>query len=265
MADQDDRDRPRSADSSTSHPTLTSKLTCLCPLRLNNTYLHPVYPAPHSSVMRPTSTSRPARLPSLFPRPRVPSQLRARAPPHRSIWLSHTAISTDPTLAAQRQTLLSPPPHSSLPSPAPAATARLLCVSKNTPPSTIAALLADAQATGVPTVGCVSELLPPATLDALGARQDGTEHADRYVVSVSSFYPVASSRGRAVVWRTGITGRAAVSVGREIPSGPRKDERGMDVSDAGFEAFMSGRKWGFGDQQVARAGGEAIAQLDQLE
>lgn len=178
----------------------------------------------------------------------------------RSVWLSSTLVSNDPTLSAFNPSSLS---SSSFVSPP---TARAFAVSKNTPPETVARLVAALAADGVPSAGCLCEAPSAQALARVGWKgkaasvEDGTR--PEYLVAVSAYYPTVDG-ARAVVFRTGMTGRANVSVGREIASGPRKDLRGLDASDAGFEAFMNGRKWGFGDRQ--KEGAQTIAHLDELE
>lgn len=212
--------------------------------------------------MRPPTSLRAPRLGSLLAHPSRPSQ------PRRSLWVSRTTITNDPTLQSARDRLQH---EAESLSSSRRPTARIFTLSKNTPPPTVDALLADLQLSGVPNVGCLAELLPSATLESLlggGSVGEVKRPEEQFVLSTTDYFPwtdcAGEGEGRAVVWRTGMTGRAKVSVGREIASGPRKDERGLDVSDAGFEAFMSGKKWGFGDQHKA-GGGETIAQLDQIE
>ena len=145
-------------------------------------------------------------------------------------------LSTSPSALAAHFAAL-PPSKSTL---------SIISISKNTPPPLVAQIRT---ALPSPTIGCLSELLPPALAASLGL--SATDEA--YSIALASYEPDSPS-AVAVPFYTTLQGRPNISLGREHKAGPRSESTG-DSSDEGFQAFLAGEKWGFGED--SRKGGAA--------
>lgn len=149
----------------------------------------------------------------------------------RTIWLTSTILSTSPSSLLSHLQRTPPPADSSV---------LFYAISKNVPSSLISSIQASLSPT--PSIGCISEVLSPALSTLLAPSLSSS--SETYSVSLASFHPTSSSR--AVPFLSTLSGRPNISVGREIKSGPREDKSGETI-DGGFEAFLSGKKWGFGE------------------
>ncbi|GAA5905975.1 hypothetical protein JCM6882_009086 [Rhodosporidiobolus microsporus] len=174
----------------------------------------------------------------------------ALRPQNRTLWHTSTLVSPSPS-ALLAHISSNPPPAAS--------TATVYALSKNTPqdlvPSFRAALAPKDRDAAV---GCLSEVLPPSLISSLAPSLPSSS-SETFSLTVASFVPSAGSSERAVAFRSSLTGRPNVSVGREIK--PEADE---DGDDSGFEAFLRGEKWGFGDSKNARKG-EASEGIEDLK
>lgn len=176
---------------------------------------------------------------------------RTRTPSsNRTIWLTSTILSTSPT------SLLSHLQSTPLPSSPTPPSVLLYAISKNVPSSLISSIQATLSPT--PSIGCLSEVPSPA-LSAFLAPSLPTEES--YSISLATFHPTSTSR--AIPFLSTLFGRPNISVGREIKSGPREDTSGETI-DGGFEAFLSGKKWGFGEGPAEGRRG-VITELQEVQ
>lgn len=108
-------------------------------------------------------------------------------------------------------------------------------------------------------LGAITELLPASATSHLAPSLDLQPNEEAYSIAVASYHPTGASR--VIPFQTSLTGRPNISLGREI-----KQSAGEDEVDAGFEAFLSGKKWGFGDNSNLKEGKRAtIAELEGVE
>lgn len=174
--------------------------------------------------------------------------LRSARTQQRTLWSTVTLISTSPS------SLLS---HLKDQPTSPATTATLFALSKNTPQDLVASFrsaLTPSPAAAV--AGCLSEVLPPSLLPS------SASSGEVFSLSLARWSPDTPSE-RAVLFRSSLTGRPNIALGREIK--PEADHDGAG-SDAGFEAFLRGEKWGFGDQASGKkANGEGISELNGVK
>ncbi|GAA5896087.1 hypothetical protein JCM5296_006241 [Sporobolomyces johnsonii] len=147
----------------------------------------------------------------------------------RSIWHCSTVVSPSPASIVSHLEQARPPTQ-------PAVT--LFAISKNVPQDLVQPLRT-ALASSSTSVGCLTEVLPPSALAALSPTLDAS--AEHYSVSIARYLPSSPSE-RAIPFRSALTGRPNISLGREHKPGQETDR-----VDAGFEAFLRGEKWGFGD------------------
>lgn len=167
----------------------------------------------------------------------------------RTVWTCSTLISTSPAALVER--LASSP----LPASPPALT--VYSISKNIP----AALIPTIQSTlpSAPSLGAITELLPASATSHLAPSLDLQPNEEAYSIAVASYHPTGTAR--VIPFQSSLTGRPNISLGREI-----KQSAGEDEVDAGFEAFLSGKKWGFGDNSNLKEGKRAtIQELDGVE
>lgn len=197
-------------------------------------------PEPPSSAEALTRTGHvyPPLLPMLSSRQTRAWLVKLTPTARRTVWTHSTLLGSSP------RALLDALQFQSAPRTAPSA--QVYTISKNVPYPLIDLLQSALLAGGVPSIGALSELLPKSTIQALAPSLAHTDPDSVYTLAVSHWTP--TGKGRAIPWRSSLVGRKGISVGREIASGPRADKRGLGPSDDAFEAFMSGRKWGFGDQ-----------------
>ncbi|GAA5838572.1 hypothetical protein JCM11251_003428 [Rhodosporidiobolus azoricus] len=174
---------------------------------------------------------------------------RAIRSQRRTIWHTSTLISTSPS------SLLT---HLSSKAPPPASAATVYALSKNTPQDLVPSFrTAVAPANDAAIAGCLSEVLPHSVISSLAPSLPSSE---TFSLSIASYVPSSPSE-RAIAFRSSLTGRPNVSVGREIK--PEMDE---DGDDKGFEAFLRGEKWSFGDSAAREAkGGQGIEELKGVD
>ncbi|KAK4705019.1 hypothetical protein P7C70_g1187, partial [Phenoliferia sp. Uapishka_3] len=150
----------------------------------------------------------------------------------RSVWRSSTALSTSPSALAA---------YFHATKPLQDANVTVLALSKNIPPPLVELIRAALSTDSSPIIGCLSEILPTPAAAHLGLDTP----SEPYSVAVATYHP-DSPNSRAIPFISSLQGRPNITLGREIKSGPRSDYAG-DSSDEGFEAFISGKKWGFGE------------------
>ena len=117
----------------------------------------------------------------------------------------------------------------------------MYAISKNVPQSIVAQLRAEFPPKSI---GCLAEILPLSLLESTPPLP--------YSLSVATYTPPAGSTTTAIEFRSTLAGRPNVTVGREIKAGPRLEDFGADIGvgetiDTGFEKFLKGEKWGFGE------------------
>ncbi|GAA5850115.1 hypothetical protein JCM8547_001017 [Rhodosporidiobolus lusitaniae] len=179
---------------------------------------------------------------------RAKQSLRA---PSRSLWRASTLVSSSPTsLLSHLET--SPPPLSF--------TACVYALSKNTPQDLVPsfrALLSRSDAS-TPAVGCLSEVLPPFSFPF----PSSAAPCEGFSLALAYWEPTDSSEPRPVVFRSTLTGRPNISVGREHRPEDVEQDNG---EDAGFEAFLRGEKWGFGSPATKNSENEGLGELQGVE
>lgn len=165
----------------------------------------------------------------------------------RTVWTSSTLISSSPAALVDRLSSLSPPS-----SPA---SVVIYSLSKNIP----ASLIPDIQSKlpQGPSIGAITELLPSSATSHLAPSLELSEDQEAFSIALATYQPVGNAR--AIPFQTSLTGRPNISVGREIKQPSAED----DQVDAGFEAFLSGLKWGFGDNTNLKEG--KTATIKELE
>lgn len=186
-------------------------------------------------------------------RPRLARSLLTPSTSRRTIWTTSTHLSSSPT------SLLS---HlQQLPAPSSPPSAILYALSKNVPYELLHSIqLSLTPSPSTPSLGVLSELLPSSFAPSLSLGSNG----EVYSVSIASYTP--SGGERAIPFRSNLTGRANASVGREHKldsSSSASSSGGEEGVDVGFEAFLSGKKWGFGDSMNLMEGKRA--KIQELE
>lgn len=176
------------------------------------------------------------------------------AAPQRTLWRCSTLISSSPT------SLLS---HLEEAQTADAdSTLTAYALSKNTPQELVPRFVAvlSSSSSSSPSIGCLSEVVPPSTLARLAP--SAPLKGELYTVAIARHRPSSpTSSERAIPFRSTLTGRPNIALGREI-----KPEMRHDGEDAGFEAFLRGEKWGFGERaNEGRAVSEGIDELKHVE
>ncbi|GAA5856680.1 hypothetical protein JCM9279_004869 [Rhodotorula babjevae] len=177
------------------------------------------------------------------------TQRTLSTPPRRSLWRCSTLISPSP---ASLLTHLEAQDKASTPGQV------LYALSKNTPqelvPHVVAALQPPSSSPSSPSIGCLAEVLPPSTLARLAPRHDAV--SELYSLSIARHHPSHDGE-RALPFRSTLTGRPNIALGREIRPELQHDAQ----DDAGFEAFLRGEKWAFGE----RANGERDTASEGIE
>lgn len=174
----------------------------------------------------------------------------------RHLWTTSTYIATSAEALVDR---LPSPSTASASAPA----VNVYTVSKNIPTSLHERIYSTvAQSTSI---GVVSEVLPSSALHHLAPSLQVGADLEPYSVAIASYTPTGNSR--AIPFQSSLTGRPNISLGREHKPDPRGGTRahtqGQQDVDAGLEAFLSGKKWGFGDNVNLQEGRTAtIAELE---
>lgn len=156
---------------------------------------------------------------------------------YRSLWTTSTRISTSPTALTNHLLTTSPA--------LPASPLLIYTLSKNIPTELITLIQSSLQLSSPTSVGCLSEVLP----SNLNLSSTATSQ-ELYSISTAYFHSTPTSR--AIAFNSALTGRANISLGREIKQPDPAEE---EVDDSGFEAFLKGKKWGFGDNAVDKKAG----------
>lgn len=171
----------------------------------------------------------------------------------RAVWTSSTYIAASPQTLVDRLTSTKLAKDGS---ETPAVT--LYAMSKNIPSSMHSTVFSTfAQSTSI---GVVSELLPTSTTSLLAPALDLTPGEEAYSIAVASYAPTGTSR--AVAFQSSLTGRPNISLGREHKPDSRGPAAESEV-DAGLEAFLRGKRWGFGDNVNLQEG--KTATISELE
>ncbi|BGP03849.1 hypothetical protein NBRC10513v2_007590 [Rhodotorula toruloides] len=172
--------------------------------------------------------------------------------------------SLKPLARAQRRTnwhcstLISHSPSSllshieSLPTPA-RDSVTLFALSKNTPQELVGRVREVLGREGRTTVGSLAEWVPASLLARLAPSLPSKSEA--FHLSLATFSPSSSSR--IIPFRSTLQGRPPVALGREI----RPSENEDDGVDVGFEKFLRGEKWGFGESEGAKEGENGVREL----
>ncbi|BGP43830.1 hypothetical protein JCM10449v2_007887 [Rhodotorula kratochvilovae] len=177
---------------------------------------------------------------------RVVQRLRApaavRPAQRRRLWRCSTFISSSPSSLLARLEEQPAPAKDGL---------TLFALSKNTPQDLVPRFVAALRSPSSPSpssIGVLSEVLPSSALAHLAPSNDLS--SELYSIAVARHSP-SSPDERALPFRSTLTGRPNIALGREI-----RPELHDEGEDAGFEAFLRGEKWGFGDRANAVNGRE---------
>ncbi|BGP20575.1 hypothetical protein JCM10213v2_008738 [Rhodosporidiobolus nylandii] len=121
--------------------------------------------------------------------------------------------------------------------------ATLYALSKNTPQDLVPSFRrALAPPGSVAVAGTLSELLPPSLISRLAPSLPPSE---AFSISLARYSP--SGGERVVPWRSSLTGRPNIALGREI----KPELHALSEGEEGaFEAFLRGEKWSFGAVSV---------------
>lgn len=160
----------------------------------------------------------------------------------RTLWRCSTLISSSPSSLLSHIESLEPPAQSAV---------TLFALSKNTPQDVVPRFRAALSRDGTSTLGTLSELVPASLLSRLAPSLSA--NVEPFYLSLATYEP-SSPSDRAIPFRSTLTGRPNIALGREIKPDVVNGERADEGVDAGFEAFLRGEKWGFGDQAGAKVG-----------
>ncbi|GAA6015175.1 hypothetical protein JCM10207_003628 [Rhodosporidiobolus poonsookiae] len=185
----------------------------------------------------------------LLPRLRaVGRSLASSVSSRRTVWTTSTLVSSSPSSLVSQLLKQSPVP--------PTATATVYALSKNTPQSLVpyvqAALPREA-------VGVLSEPLPAPLVSSTSSTPSPAAEDELFFLAVASFVPhssTSSSTVHAIPFRSTLTGRPNISLGREHKLQPDHNE-----GDAGFEAFLRGEKWEFGQSKAEQGEADGLEEL----
>lgn len=182
----------------------------------------------------------------MLSRTRLSRSLQSSAS-RRTVWTSSTFISSSPTALVERLACLSPPSS--------AAAITVYSLSKNIPASLISSI--QSKLPPGPSIGAITELLPPSVTAHVAPSLELKADQEAFSIALATYQPTGNAR--AIPFQTSLTGRPNISVGREIKQPSAQD----DQVDAGFEAFLNGKKWGFGDNTNLKEG--KTAKIEELE
>lgn len=147
-------------------------------------------------------------------------------------------------------------------------TSYIFAASKNLPFSVVESvhrLLSNDGAAAVQSscIGVLSEPLPPTFLS-----NGSTSTASSPVYSISIAAAASATNDRRIIpFRSTLTGRENIAVGREIQSKDRrygKDGTKDRTVDRGFEAFLRGEQWNFGQVDAGGAGAAVTDGIQEL-
>ncbi|BGP27969.1 hypothetical protein JCM10295v2_006956 [Rhodotorula toruloides] len=173
------------------------------------------------------------------PRLLTPLKPVARAQ-RRTLWHCSTLISPSPSSLLSHIESLQPPARSAV---------TLFALSKNTPQDLVPRFRAALGREGKTTLGTLSELVPSSLLSRLAPTLPSS--TEPFHVSLATYVPSRPS-SRAIPFRSTLTGRPNIALGREIK--PESLGQADEEVDAGFQAFLRGEKWGFGEQAGSKVG-----------
>ncbi|KAM0789895.1 hypothetical protein ACM66B_006737 [Microbotryomycetes sp. NB124-2] len=172
------------------------------------------------------------------------SALPTRIDKRRTVWTTTTFVSESAhRLIEQVQSSFKPDPSS----------VTAYAVSKNVPFQLHSSLYSAFASTT--SVGCVSEVMPSSVTKLVAPALDNEEP---FSVSIATFTPTGNNR--AIAFQSSLQGRPNIALGREIK--PQQSDEG-DLNEAGLQAFLSGKTWGFGEDTNVQ-NGETV-QLQELE
>lgn len=144
----------------------------------------------------------------------------------------------------------------------------IFAVSKNTPNSVVERVhtLLSSRSSAGSCIGVLSEPLPSYILPQSYTISSSTSSSDSiYSVALASISTDSKSSSKIIPFRSTLTGRENVAVGKEIQSKDRRYNDGTvdKTVDTGFEAFLSGKAWNFG--QSSGGNMNALQGIDALE
>jgi hypothetical protein len=144
----------------------------------------------------------------------------------------------------------------------------IFAVSKNTPNSVVEAVhkLLSSRSPSTSCIGVLSEPLPAYILPKAYTSPTSSATSDSiYSIALASLTTSNNSTSKIIPFRSTLTGRENVAVGKEIQSKDRRYNDGTvdKTVDTGFEAFLSGKAWNFG--QATATSIKTIQGIDQLD
>ncbi|GAA6062273.1 hypothetical protein JCM10212_000933 [Sporobolomyces blumeae] len=173
-------------------------------------------------------------------------------PNARRYWTASTLTSRDP-----RSLISDRPSH-----PRPAVT--VYALSKHYPQDLLPQLL---DSIPTPSIGVLAEL-DPVHHPPYDVSPHSSTPAPPFSLSIAKFHP--PPHVRAIPFKSTLTGRPNISLGREHkPAGSNsvQSQESLDVENEAFEAFLRGGKWAFGDNAgplASNANSSKQATIDEL-
>lgn len=172
------------------------------------------------------------------------SRPRSSTTSSRSVWTTSTYISSSPIALVKQVESAHKDADSGV---------TLYTVSKNVPFSlhqTVYATFAKSSS-----IGAVSEVLPSSSAKLLAPALEQSRE-ELYSIAVASYK--ATGKARAIPFQSALQGRPNIALGREI-----KQQDEGDLNEAGLQAFLSGKTWGFGEDVNVQNGQSTV--LQELE
>ncbi|BGP11751.1 hypothetical protein JCM10049v2_007671 [Rhodotorula toruloides] len=161
----------------------------------------------------------------------------------RTHWHCSTLISHSPSSLLSHIEALPRPAQDSV---------TLFALSKNTPQELVGRVREVLGKEGRTSLGTLAEVVPSSLLSRLAPSLPSKDEA--FHLSLATYSPTPPS-SRAIPFRSTLQGRPPVALGREIRPSENEDQ-GVNV---GFEKFLRGEKWGFGESE--RGGEEGVEEL----
>lgn len=165
----------------------------------------------------------------------------------RTHWHCSTLISHSPSSLLSHIEALPRPAQDSV---------TLFALSKNTPQELVGRVRGVLGKEGRTSLGTLAEVVPSSLLSRLAPSLPSKDEA--FHLSLATYSPTPPS-SRAIPFRSTLQGRPPVALGREIRPSENEDQ-GVNV---GFEKFLRGEKWGFGESE--RGGEEGVDELRGVE